>query len=153
MVSSEITLDPTKVVGRRCAQFVLDVVIVLVPVLVLGIGLGILLFPTSSLTALKVFAITLVAGMFVLYLVGVLLVHIWWPHTHGGQTPAMRWLGLRIVTVEGTQPPLRAYVIRFLLQVVDGFLWGIVGIVLMLVNDRHQRFGDMITGTLVVRTN
>jgi uncharacterized RDD family membrane protein YckC len=153
MVSSEIALDPTKVVGRRCAQFVLDMAIVVVPVLVLGIGLGIPLFPTSSLTALKVFAITLVAGMFLLYMVGVLLVYLWWPHTHGGQTPAMRWLGLRIVTVEGTQPPLRAYVIRFLLQVVDGFLWGVVGVVLMLVNDRHQRFGDMIAGTVVVRAN
>lgn len=146
------TADPTKVVGRRCAQYVLDTAIIVVPILVIGFAAGYLLLPlASSLVALKVITIALVTAIFVLYWLGVIVVFIWRPHRHGGQTPAMRWLGLRVVTVDGTRPRLSAFVIRMLLQVVDGFLFGLIGIFLMLISPRHQRFGDMVTNTLVVR--
>jgi uncharacterized RDD family membrane protein YckC len=144
--------DPTKVVGRRCAQFVLDTAIIVFPILVIGVGAGYLLLPmASSLVALQVITIGLVATLFVLYWLGVVVVFIWRPHRHGGQTPAMRWLGLQVVTVDGTRPRLSVFVIRMLLQVVDGFLFGLIGIFLMLISPRHQRFGDMATNTLVVR--
>jgi uncharacterized RDD family membrane protein YckC len=144
--------DPTKVVGRRCAQFVLDTAIIVVPILVIGIAAGYLLLPlASSLVALQVITIVLVAAIFVLYWLGVIVVFILRPHRHGGQTPAMRWLGLQVVTLDGTRPRLSAFVIRMLLQVVDGFLFGLVGIFLMLISPRHQRFGDMVTNTVVVR--
>jgi uncharacterized RDD family membrane protein YckC len=150
-VAPPSTEDPTRVVGRRCLQYVLDVAIVLVPVLVLGVGVGVLCFPHGSLSAIEVFAVVLVLAMFVSHMAGVLLVQIWWPHRHDGRTPAMGWLGLRIVMEDGATPRVSTYVVRFLLQVVDGFLLGIVGIVLMVVSPRHQRLGDMIARTVVVR--
>lgn len=52
---------------------------------------------------------------------------------------------------DGSAPRLPTYLARFLLLVVDGFLFGIVGIVLMAASPRHQRFGDMIARTVVVR--
>lgn len=146
-----MTDDPTRTVGRRCLQYVLDVAIVSVPVLIVGFGTAILVRPPGGLAGIEVFLLLVVIGMFVLNLAGALLVHIWWPHRHAGRTPAMGWLGLRIVMEDGGVPRLPTYLARFLLLVVDGFLFGIVGIVLMAVSPRHQRFGDMIARTIVVR--
>lgn len=90
--------------------------------------------------------------MWVVTLFGVTLwFGIWYPHGMGGATPAMRWLGLRIVTMDGGRPSLRDYFLRWLLMIVDGLFFGLLGAVLIAVTRRNQRLGDMVTGTLVVR--
>jgi uncharacterized RDD family membrane protein YckC len=71
--------------------------------------------------------------------------------SRSGRTPAMRITGLRIVTTAGTRPRFRAYVIRWLLMVADGALFGLVGLVVILATPRRQRVGDIVAGTLVVR--
>ena len=63
----------------------------------------------------------------------------------------MRWLGLRIVRTDSGQLALRDYLLRTLLLVVDGFLWGLVGLALMLISRRHQRLGDLVVNAVVVR--
>ena len=37
----------------------------------------------------------------------------------------------------GAAPPLRAYLIRTVLPLIDGFGWGIPGIILMIVSPHH----------------
>jgi uncharacterized RDD family membrane protein YckC len=143
--------DPTSVVGRRCLQFALDRLVVLVPLCLLGWLGAWLLLPTNSLHALVVFAMTELIILFVLGVVSLLALEIWWPYRHGGQTPAMRWLGLRIVRTDSGQLALRDYLLRTLLLVVDGFLWGLVGLALMLISRRHQRLGDLVVNAVVVR--
>lgn len=68
-----------------------------------------------------------------------------------GRTPAMRLTGLRIVTTAGTRPRFTAYVIRWLLMVADGALFGLVGLIVIVATRRRQRIGDIVAGTLVVR--
>lgn len=144
--------DPTKVVGRRCVQFLLDAFLVTVPTLVIVFGGAVLLFRWGvEHLGLRGFADTVAGTMLGLFVIGVVTVQLWWPHRHGGRTPAMQWLGLRIVTTEGTAPRASLLLVRVLLQVVDGFLFCLVGLVLMLVSARHQRFADMVAGTFVVR--
>ena len=64
----------------------------------------------------------------------------------------MGWLGLRIVREsDGGVPTLGALSLRWLLLIVDGILGGVVGLVVMLTQARHQRLGDMAAHTLVVR--
>jgi uncharacterized RDD family membrane protein YckC len=63
----------------------------------------------------------------------------------------MRWLRLRVVMLDGTHPPFRLFLVRMLLVMIDGFAWGIAGIVVMLCTRRRQRFGDVVTRTVVVR--
>ncbi|MEU7785496.1 RDD family protein [Amycolatopsis sp. NPDC049159] len=60
-------------------------------------------------------------------------------------------LRLRVVTVDGGHPSLGAFAARELLMLVDGFAWGLAGIVVMLVSKRRQRIGDIGARTLVVR--
>ncbi|WP_084093428.1 RDD family protein [Amycolatopsis rifamycinica] len=137
------------VVGRRLAQFLLDEMLVFVPMLLLAIAVVWLFHPdgVGLLTFLKV----VFYAMLALDLVGQWFVNAWWPYRHGGQTPAMRRLRLRVVTLDGGHPSLGAFLLRELLMVVDGFAWGLAGLTVMLCNRRRQRFGDIVAGTVVVR--
>jgi uncharacterized RDD family membrane protein YckC len=86
-----------------------------------------------------------------LSLFGWLLVTVLWPMLHGGRTPAMRWCGLRVVAMDGQPPRPAAHVLRCALTIVDGFGFGLVGLVIMTNSRRRQRLGDIVAGTLVVR--
>lgn len=143
--------DPTGVVLRRYAQFIVDRLLVTVPAMVLLLfclhfavrehragGPSVLLYLT-----LAPFLLVLVAGNW--------FTEVWLPHRWLGGTPAMRWFGLRIVTERGEAPTLRAYTIRWLLAVVDGYFFGLVGALTIALSRRHQRVGDMAARTLVVR--
>lgn len=68
-----------------------------------------------------------------------------------GQSPGKRWVGLRVLRMDGTPITLPESVIRNLVRLVD-FLpvyYG-VGVVTMFVSEQSRRLGDMAAGTLVV---
>jgi len=144
--------DARSIVLRRYSQHVIEFALLvvatalgLVPGLVVSFLLVRLGMPPEH------FALVAASGMPVVAVLGVLWIEIWYPYRHGGSTPAMRWLGIRITTLRGGEPSLRAYFVRWLLMVVDGLLMGLVGAVLIAVTPRHQRLGDMVAGTVVVR--
>lgn len=87
---------------------------------------------------------------FPVLILGSFLIHVVLAR-RGGATPGMHAAGLRIVTTAGTAPGFGAYVVRWLLMIADGALFGLVGLVVVLATPRHQRLGDLIAGTLVVR--
>ncbi|MFJ1765404.1 RDD family protein [Amycolatopsis sp. NPDC088138] len=138
------------VVGRRLVQFFLDEMLVFVPMLLLAV-LVVVLFHPSGLVALVTFLKVVFITMMVLDFLGLWFVTTWWPYRHGGQTPAMRWLRLRVVMLDGSHPPFRLFFVRQLLMLIDGFAWGIAGVVVMLCTRRRQRFGDVVARTVVVR--
>ncbi|WP_329790702.1 RDD family protein [Lentzea sp. DG1S-22] len=144
--------DARSVVLRRYCQHVVEFVLLCVAA-VLSLVLGVLLsLPLIKLgLPAELFRVLPMAAVVAVSLLGVLWMEIWYPFRHGGATPAMRWLGLRITTLRGGEPPLRAYFVRWLLMAVDGLLMGLVGAVLIAVTPRHQRLGDMVAGTVVVR--
>ena len=163
--------DPTDVVGRRVGQYLLDGLLLWVPAMVLYVGLFVGLIVGVFRTAapggdlgsattdpaqvnLVIAAVNGVLGVvMVLFLAGFWFVFAWWPHRHQGQTPAMGWLGLRVVSVQtGGRPTLGALSVRCLLLLVDGAFGGLVGLIVMSNNPRHQRLGDMAASTVVVRT-
>lgn len=70
-----------------------------------------------------------------------------------GRTLGKVALGLQVVTVEGAPVRFRHAAIRSALELVDFFLsFGAVAMITSMVNPRHQRLGDMVAGTMVVRT-
>ncbi|MCD2198182.1 RDD family protein [Actinomycetospora endophytica] len=68
-----------------------------------------------------------------------------------GRTLGMRLLGLRIRRVDGGVPSTGQYLGRALLLVVDTFMAGLLGLIVMLCSRRRQRVGDHAAGTVVVR--
>ncbi len=140
------------VVWRRYAQFVIESVLLVVAGLVaFAVFLGVAILLIQQGAPPELFLVLPFAALIVLTLAGTLWLTIWYPYRHDGATPAMRWLGLRIVTLRGTAPSLKDYAVRWLLMVVDGLFLGLVGAVLIAVTPRHQRFGDIVARTVVVR--
>ena len=147
-------VDPTDVLGPRVGQYLLDALVSTVPAIiiyfVLG-ALGALIGSSGSGAAVAVAVVFSILGFLVVLAVP-FFVYAYWPSTHAGQTPAMKWLGLRIVREEdGGLPTLGQTSIRWVLLIVDGAFAGLVGLVIISSTQRHQRLGDMVAKTLVVR--
>jgi uncharacterized RDD family membrane protein YckC len=75
----------------------------------------------------------------------------WWPARRGGQTLAMRWLGLAVMGVDGRPATATQMGLRWVMLLVDGMFFGTVGLVAMLLTARDQRLGDILADTVVVR--
>src|SRR5688500_15741741 len=70
----------------------------------------------------------------------------------GGRTPGKAALGLRVVTAEGAPVRFRHAAIRAALGLVDFWLTsGVAAVLSTLLTKRHQRLGDLVAGTLVLR--
>ena len=140
------------VVGTRVGQYIVDALITAVPLIVLLILSGVLAAASYDSAVLG-----LVGGIiyFVAWLAALasgFIVYAWWPSTHGGQTPGMKWLGLKVIREEdGGEPTLGQHALRWLLLIVDGMVAGLVGLTIMSTSQRKQRLGDMAAHTLVVR--
>ncbi len=139
-------------VWRRYCQHVAELVL-----LCLAAAVALVLGALASVPAIelgaptRLFVVLPTASVVVVSFAGDLWMHVWYPHRHGGATPAMRWLGLRIVTLRGGVPSLRDYFVRWLMMVVDGLLLGLVGAALIALTPRNQRLGDIVARTVVVR--
>lgn len=70
-----------------------------------------------------------------------------------GRTVGKRALGLRAVTLEGAPIRLRHALLRMMGGLVDRFLppLGVTGMLMVMGTARHQRVGDLIAGTIVIR--
>jgi uncharacterized RDD family membrane protein YckC len=143
------------VVGQRFAQGALDYLLILIPFFVLyiaSIALSVAAYSTSTDYGAAGGLVSLVTTvMWLLIPAGMWFVYAWWPHKHDGQTLAMKWLKLRIVDEQGGAPTLGALTLRTVLFIADGFFFGVVGLIVMSTNPRHQRLGDQVAKTLVIR--
>jgi uncharacterized RDD family membrane protein YckC len=141
----------TRVVRLRVVQFALDVLFV--QVIAIGLaaaaafGLRLVIGADHQVVLVLVFVLVWLW----LSLLGWLLATVLWPVLRDGRTPAMGWFGLRVVTVDGFVPRPAAHVLRCAVTLVDGFAFGLIGLVVMANTGRQQRLGDLVAGTLVVR--
>ena len=76
----------------------------------------------------------------------------WRPSRHGGRTFAMGWLRLRVILSDGAEVGATLLALRWVMLLVDGLLFGLVGLIAMLATPRGQRLGDVVADTLVVST-
>jgi len=70
-----------------------------------------------------------------------------------GRTIGKRAMGLRAITVEGAPIRLRHAMLRMMGGLVDRYLppIGVSGVLFVLGTSRHQRVGDLLAGTIVIR--
>ncbi len=70
-----------------------------------------------------------------------------------GQSVGKKVMGIRVISLNGDQPTLSQYLIRWLFRIVDfSFLGGLVALIVVAVSEKRQRLGDMIAGTVVIKT-
>jgi len=64
-----------------------------------------------------------------------------------------KWLlGLKVVTVDGGRPDVLAHALRAMTRVPEAMMLMIPYLIVIPFSSRKQRFGDVITETLVVRS-
>jgi uncharacterized RDD family membrane protein YckC len=132
-------------------QYIIDALITAVPLIVLMV-LATILEAVDYSGVLAVIGAILSFFAWIIALGAGFVVYAWWPSTHGGQTPGMKFLGLKIVREEdGGEPTLGQHALRWLLLIVDCLAAGLVGLIIMVTSQRRQRLGDMAAHTLVVR--
>jgi uncharacterized RDD family membrane protein YckC len=68
-----------------------------------------------------------------------------------GQTPGKRLLGIRVVRMDGAPVGFPESVIRNLARVIEVPLLYAPGVLCVALTPRHQRLGDILSGTLVVK--
>ena len=71
-----------------------------------------------------------------------------------GQTLGKRAMKIRVLRIDGGKPTLGAYILRWLLIVVDCQIFTpLVAVVAVAAGGKGQRVGDIAAGTAVVKTN
>jgi uncharacterized RDD family membrane protein YckC len=134
--------------GSRFAAGILDGLILVFTYLVVLIAAMIPVgFDTSGVSA---FVFGLLAGGALLY---VLLYHVLFHALREGQTPGKSALGIRVMSADGSPPSSFQIVMRALVWPIDVILLVPIpiGLVFVAATARHQRLGDLVAGTLVVR--
>jgi hypothetical protein len=69
-----------------------------------------------------------------------------------GQTVGKRAMDIQVLALDGTPPTLGAYLIRWIFRLIDtGIVGSMVALLVVAVNGRGQRLGDLAAGTAVVK--
>jgi uncharacterized RDD family membrane protein YckC len=147
--ASPVNEAETRVTWRRIFQYWIDAFLVsIIPYLVS------IPFDRASSTIMNV-----VGG--IVYVVLFVLIGLWYwvirPHSHNGQTFAMKWFGLRVISKEGGPANLTQLFIRWIGLIFDAAPWmwpftGLLGLIVMLCSRYRQRIGDHMARTLVIST-
>lgn len=75
-----------------------------------------------------------------------------WEIFNNGQTPGKKALGIKIVKVNGKQPVLTDYMLRWSLRMVDIYgSFGAIALMLISSSSRNQRIGDLLSGTILIK--
>ncbi len=87
--------------------------------------------------------------LFFLFSIPVIFYSFLWEVFNNGQSPGKKAFGIRVVMRDGTTPSVGAYMIRWILLIVDTFMWA--GVLCIIVNKENQRLGDLSAGTIVIK--
>ena len=69
-----------------------------------------------------------------------------------GQSIGKRIRKIKVVKIDGSQPGIGSYLLRWIIKPIDVFFtYGSVGIITMLINGKGQRLGDMAANTTVIK--
>ena len=67
-----------------------------------------------------------------------------------GQSIGKRARNLRIISLDGSQPSLSQYLLRWFIRPIDVAFWGALAILSIIMTGKGQRLGDLAAGTCVI---
>jgi len=130
--------------GERIAARCIDLGIFLVIGIITLILMGVAQMAMSGNSALVILFIFL--GIFAFY---DLVCEI----TMDGQSLGKKVLRIKVISIDGSQPSLGQYVFRWLFRIIDfGLGGGVVALVAVAVTINHQRLGDVLAKTTLIKT-
>jgi len=134
-------------IGSRFMATLLDSILQLFLYLAISLAAGLIVSaPLGRLSERWIVALVIFVGFVITWGYYAIFESVW-----KGQTPGKKWAGIRVIKDSGR--PITAFeaAARNLVRIID-YLPGFyaVGIVTMLLNEKHRRVGDYVAGTLVV---
>jgi len=72
-----------------------------------------------------------------------------------GQTFGKKIMKIKVVSLDGSQPTFGQYIFRWIFRIIDfgiPFGWGAVALIAVAVTKDHQRLGDMLAKTTLIKT-
>ena len=129
-------------VVQRLIAWLVDMVFLYIVAIFLGITIFPVIFSLNQETLAIVFSILLILAILSYPLVMELFNH--------GQSIGKYIVGIKVVSLDGSTPSIGAYMLRWLLLLID---WGFMGVGLAFIvfTKNSQRLGDLAAGTTVVK--
>jgi uncharacterized RDD family membrane protein YckC len=122
--------------GQRMLAFAIDLIIIGAATVFLSLILGIIDPRLLALNALAFFIYTPVMEI-----------------SFSGQTPGKMAMKIRVVSLDGSEPPPLDFVIRWVFRIVDIWLTlGSLAVVFISTSSRGQRLGGVLSNTMVINT-
>jgi uncharacterized RDD family membrane protein YckC len=91
--------------------------------------------------------------LFILMFLPILLYQLLCEIFLNGQSIGKKAKGIRVISLDGNQPHIGQYLIRWAFRIVDTMISsGLVAVLTIALSEKTQRLGDMLAGTTVVRT-
>lgn len=136
--TQNIQLDyPLAGLGDRLLAFFIDLAIIL----------GYVFFTTLLFSELLNFeSISISIMLFIPAFIYRLLAEIFF----NGQTVGKTALNIKVIKLDGSTPSVGAYILRWLLEPVDFLITG-MAVVVIILTQNGQRFGDLLAGTTVIK--
>jgi len=134
--------------GTRIGAYVIDMII--------QTGLGIMFYLLTQLYASSVDSSYVNENdwfivLFILPYLFVAFYSLLCESVLNGQTVGKLLLKTRVVKLDGSQPTFGAYLLRWLLGIVDfGLCSGLIALITFLSNKHGQRLGDIAAGTTII---
>lgn len=69
-----------------------------------------------------------------------------------GRTIGKMVLRMRVVRVDGSPVHWSNYMVRWMMRIIDQWVFPAIGLLTMIFTDKHQRLGDSAAGTVVIST-
>ncbi len=147
--SVPITLELAGLGSRFIALIVDSLIIGVILLLVTFGGLGIASSIEGNETLYAIFAVLYIVGSFLLLFGYFVLFEV----KNNGQTPGKKAASVRVIREDGQPVNFAAASIRAIVFILlDITLFGLPGMICIIVSKKNQRIGDIAAGTLVVRS-
>ncbi|UKT63774.1 RDD family protein [Pedobacter mucosus] len=75
--------------------------------------------------------------------------------TMNGQTFGKKIMKIKVISLDGAQPTFGQYIFRWIFRIIDfglPFGWGAVALISVAVTKNHQRLGDLLAKTTLIKT-
>jgi len=131
------------------AGLVQRAVALIIDQIIIGVALVVLIFAGVLSTSMSAGAVVAIMGVqWVLWLVYFTILE-----GSSGQTIGKRFMNIRVISADGSDLSYAQAMVRSLLRIVDSLpTLYILGIILVIVTRERQRLGDMVAGSVVIRT-
>lgn len=144
--NQHIDIDyPVAGLGERVSARLIDLALFLVVIIAFTIALGL----SGLLNGRDIGAYILLG----IYIIGYVFYDLICEISLNGQSVGKRLLKIKVISLNGAQPTIGQYFIRWIFRIVDFLLASPVGgLVCVAVTENKQRIGDVVAGTTLIKT-